>query len=133
MLHAAATYKTELLGYGLPADFLDQLQASLSTFEGSFLNREQNRNQRRGATDGLVVAEKEGRNVLKVLDASVRRALTGDGSLLANWDAARAIRQRPAPAATTPSTPTTPTIAANPAVPNTVAVTTPAAPVATAA
>jgi hypothetical protein len=82
MSHAASTYKTEPLARGLPADFLEQFQASLTTCEGSVLNREQTRSQRKGATKGLGLEVKEGRNVLKVLDASVRRALSENGALL---------------------------------------------------
>jgi hypothetical protein len=134
MLHAASTYKTELLARGLPSDFLDQFQASLTTFQGSVLDREQNRSQRKGATKGLGLEVTEGRNVLKVLDASVRRALSEDGALLGTWDAARTIHQRPTPPAKTPSSTTTSTTAATTtATANTAVTNTPAAPVAPAA
>jgi hypothetical protein len=127
MIHAASTYKTELLARGLPSDFLEQFQATFKTFEGSLMDREQNLNQRKGATKGLGLEVKEGRNVLKVLDASVRRALSEDGALLGTWDAARAIHQRPTPPATTPSTTTTSTPAATTTAVNTPVTTTPAA------
>ncbi len=116
MAAAALTNKDALLERGVPTDFLVQFQAALTKLEDSFSAREKARTQRQGATKGLVFEEQEGRSVLKVLDASVRRALSGNDALLATWDAARMIAQRPAPAPTkaptssvTPSnTPATP-------------------------
>jgi hypothetical protein len=48
-----------------------------------------------GATKALAFEEQEGRSVLKLLDALVRRALRGNEALLGTWDGARAIHRRP--------------------------------------
>jgi len=109
MAAAAATNKTALLEHGLPSDFLEQFQTSLTKLEDSFGEREKHRTLRKGATKGLLFAEQEGRSVLKVLDASVRRALKGNESLLATWDGARTIARRSTSAATqAPTGSTTP-------------------------
>jgi hypothetical protein len=107
MADAAATHKDTLIERGLPADFLDQFQAALGKLEASMSDREQSRTRRMGATKGLAFQEQEGRSVLKVLDALVRRALRGNESLLGTWAGARAIHRRPGgPATTTSSTST---------------------------
>jgi cob(I)alamin adenosyltransferase len=114
MANAATTHKDALLERGLPADSLDQFQASLTTLASSLSDREQNHTRRMGATKGLAFEEQEGRSVLKVLDALMQRALRGNEALLATWEGARTIRRRPGGAPTTSSTtPATP--AATPA------------------
>jgi hypothetical protein len=104
MADAAAMHKDALLERGLPADFLEQFQASLSTLAASLSDRAKSRGEQIGATKGLVVQVKKGRSVLKVLDALVQRALRGNDALLATWASARTIRRRPGGAPTTPST-----------------------------
>ena len=111
---AASKYKDALLARGLPADSLDQFQVLLTTYASSVADRQQNRNQRIGATKGLAVEEQEARSVLKVLDALVRRALQGNAALLGAWNAARKIQYRTGGAAktaptTAPATQVTPT------------------------
>jgi hypothetical protein len=124
MADAATIHKATLIERGLPADFLDQFQALLAQLVTSTSNREKSRTQRMGATKGLLFQEQEGRSVLKVLDALVRRALRGNEALLGTWAGARAIHRRPGGPSTTPSTQITPAV--TPA-------STPTAPVATAA
>ena len=91
MVDAATKYKDALLERGLPADSFDQFQGLLTTFAASVADREQNRNQRMGATKGLAFEEQEARSVLKVLNALIRRALAGNAALLGAWDGARRI------------------------------------------
>lgn len=93
MADAAAIQKNTLMERGLPADFLDQFRTSLTNLQQSVSDRSQNQACRRGATEGLLFQEAEGRSVLKVLDAQVRRALSGDVSLLAAWEGARTIQR----------------------------------------
>jgi hypothetical protein len=103
MAAAASTNKAALLARGLPSDFLDQFQAALTKLEDSIGAREDNHTHRKGATKGLLFAEQEGRSVLKVLDASVRRALAGHDTLLATWHEVRTIAQRPPTVAPAPT------------------------------
>jgi hypothetical protein len=104
MLNAASIHKDALLERGLPSDFLEEFQASLTKLEASMSDRDKSRTQRKGATKGLAFQEQEGRNVLRVLDASVRRALSGNPALLETWLSARSIQRGKAPATTTSST-----------------------------
>jgi hypothetical protein len=108
MADAASIHQAPLLERGLPADSLEKFQAALKTLEESVSNREKNRTQRMGATKALAFQEQEGRSVLKVLDAAVRRALQGNEALLGTWAGARAISDRPRKVATTPPAVTTP-------------------------
>lgn len=93
MADAAAIHKATLIERGLPADFLDQFQTALTKLEVSMSDRQKSRTQQMGATRALIAEEREGRSLLKVLDALVRRALQGNEALLGTWEAARAIRQ----------------------------------------
>jgi len=110
MAEAAAIHKDTLIERGLPTDFLEKFQTGVSQLETAVSNRDSSRTQRMGATKGLTFQQQEGRSVLKVLDALVRRALRGNEALLATWAGARAIHRRPGGgnASTPPSTsPTT--------------------------
>jgi hypothetical protein len=63
-----------------------------------------------GATKGLTSHEQDGRSVLKVLDALVRRALRDNATALGQWEGARAIRRIPVTSTATPTpAPTNPT------------------------
>jgi hypothetical protein len=129
MLKSAAVHKDTLIQRGMPADFLEQFQTAIATFAACMGVREKTRTLRIGATQGLAAQEQEGRSVLKVLDALVTRALRGNPSLLATWQAARAIHRRPGGPATSSATPP----GAEPTAAQAPASSTPAAPVATAA
>lgn len=94
MANAARTQMDALMERGLPGDFLDQFEASLTKLQQSVSDRSQNRALRRGATKGLAFQTQEGRSVLKVLDAIVGRALSGSDALLASWASARLIQRR---------------------------------------
>jgi hypothetical protein len=105
MADAAVIHKDALLERGLPADSLDQFQSLLAKLEESGSDRQKSRTQRMGATKALAFEEQEGRSVLKVLDALVRRALPGNEALLGTWAGAiRTIPRRPVGAATQSST-----------------------------
>ena len=112
MLNAASIHKDALLERGLPADFLEEFQKLLTKLQTSMSDRDKSRDQRRGATQGLAFEEQEGRNVLRVLDASIRRALSGNPALLETWESARTIQDgkvaATATSATAQPTPTAP-------------------------
>jgi hypothetical protein len=91
---AAAIHKDMLIERGLPADFLDQFQTAVAELEVSVSDREKSRTRRMGATKALTFEEQEGRSVLNVLDALLRRALRGNEALLGTWEGARAIPRR---------------------------------------
>jgi hypothetical protein len=93
MAKAAEIHKDTLIERGLPADFLEQFETALAKLVRSVSDREKNRTRRMGATKALVKEEQEGRSVLKVLDALLRRALQGNEALLGTWEGARAIHR----------------------------------------
>jgi hypothetical protein len=136
MAEAAVIHKDALLERGLPADSLDQFQDLLAKLEESGSDRHKSRAQHIGATKALLFEEQEGRSVLKVLDALVRRALAGNEALLGTWSGAiRTASRRPAVATTQSSTASsTPVVApASTATASTTASTNAATPPATAA
>lgn len=112
MAEAATIHKDTLIERGMPADFLEHFQAGVAQLEASLNDREKSRTRRMGATKGLVFQEQEGRSVLKVLDALLRRALRGNAALLGTWKGAQAIHRRPGgtptPSTTQATTATTP-------------------------
>jgi hypothetical protein len=104
MLNAATIHKDTLIERGLPADFLEQFQSAVAKLEASVSERQKSRTRRMGATKALIVEEQDGRSLLKVLDALVRRALQGNEALLGTWDGVRAIPQPRGATTTPPST-----------------------------
>jgi len=102
MADAATVHKEAFMTYGLPETFLDDLNRAITQLETSLTEREKNRTQRVGATKALDVEEKQGRTLLRVLDALVTTAVEHNEALLRAWQAARLIRRRPG--ATTKST-----------------------------
>jgi len=103
MLHAATIRKDTLIERGMPADFLEQFQSGLAQLKQSESDRGQSRAQRMGATKGLRSHEQDGRSILKVLDALVRRAFRDNATALGEWEGARAIRRLPVTATATPT------------------------------
>lgn len=120
MADSAAIHKEILVAHGLPSTFLDDFTAGITKLEDSLNEREKSRTKRVGATKGLNVEAKNGRTVLRILDALMQQALSDNEPLLRAWKSARLIRRRPggnsappAPATTSQTAPATaPTLAA---------------------
>jgi hypothetical protein len=89
MKAAAGEYTGAFVGAGLPADFLDQLQAAADALTNSLTNRTSNGAAQRGATVGLAAEATRGRQAVKVLDSLVEPLIQGNLALLAQWTAAR--------------------------------------------
>jgi hypothetical protein len=94
MAEAAVLHRETLIAQGMPSTFLDLFQAAIAKLEASLEEREKSRTQRIGATKGLDVEEKNGRTVLRVLDALMQQALRDNESLMRAWESARLIRRR---------------------------------------
>ena len=71
MKTAAGEYSDAFVVAGLPADFLDQLQAAADALGKSLTNRTSNGAAQRGATIGLDAEATRGRQAVKVLDSLV--------------------------------------------------------------
>jgi len=103
---AAVVHHEALVTQGLPSNFIDVLNAAVGKYEESMSEREKHRTQRVGATRGLDVEEKRGREILSVLDALVHQALSDNPALMRAWQAARHIRRRPGPTTAPVAAPT---------------------------
>ncbi|MFL5614800.1 MAG: hypothetical protein ACJ796_14150 [Gemmatimonadaceae bacterium] len=114
MLEAAKINKDALIEHGLPADSLDLFQSLLTKLEESGSDRQKSRGLLKASTKALHFEEKEGRSVLKVLNALVTRALDGNVALLGLWDSARTIASPRSVSTATQSTTTSPAPAATP-------------------
>ncbi|HKW47132.1 MAG TPA: hypothetical protein VJN70_06795 [Gemmatimonadaceae bacterium] len=97
MAAAAAVHREALIAYGLPENFVEELNAAVDEFEASLAERDKNRGRRIGATKGLETEASEARTVLAVLDALVRRWTKGNEPLQRTWEGSRHIRHRPGP------------------------------------
>ena len=117
MADAAAIHQDTFIAHGMPAAFLDDLKAAITTLESSMNDREQNYNRRLSATEGLDAQEKQGRLVLSVLDRLLQPALVDNDALKRGWEGARQIRRRPGPTVTAQDAPGTAGAGASPATP----------------
>jgi hypothetical protein len=135
MAKAAGPYSDVFVKAGLPTDFIAQLNAASTAMIDAGAERQANRGNRRGATQGLKTSLSAGRRVVHVLDAFVKSALKDDPVLLANWNLVKRVRviprtptntnasastgptamPTPAPTPTPPAPPTAPEPAATPA------------------
>jgi len=89
MKTAAGEYSDAFVGAGLPADFLDQLQAAADALVNSLTNRTSNGAVQRGATIGLDAEATRGRQAVKVLDSLIEPLIQGNLALLGQWTAAK--------------------------------------------
>ena len=93
---AAAKYADTFTATGLPADFVDRLNAAARAMVGALGNRTRNRGIRKGATSGLKTKIVHGRKIGRIVDAFVQSALADDKVLLANWNTVRRVELAPA-------------------------------------
>jgi hypothetical protein len=85
----AAVYKDVFVEHGLPADFLDQLDAATTALEASVDARGVARAKVSGASSGLVSDLSLGRQIVTMIDASLSHALKADSPMLASWRQAK--------------------------------------------
>ncbi len=89
MKTAASEYAGAFVGAGLPADFIDELQAAADALSNSLTSRTSNGAAQRGATVGLDAEATRGRQAVKVLDSLVEPLIQGNLALLGQWTAAK--------------------------------------------
>jgi len=85
----AAVYKDVFVEHGLPADFLDQLEAATTALGASVDARGVARSRVTGASNGLVSDLALGRQLLAMIDASLAHVLKTDSPMLASWRQAK--------------------------------------------
>jgi hypothetical protein len=96
MAEAAEPFADTFIAFGLPADFLDQLNAAVKAILDVVDARTHSRGKRRNATVGLKTRLSDGRKFVSILDAMVKSALRDDQPLLAEWDLVKRVPGLPA-------------------------------------
>lgn len=114
-LAAARSYATDaepikagFISRGLPADFLDDLNADITAFEESIGSREQKSGERIAATASIDGAIERGMNAVRELDAIVQNIFRDDPATLARWTSAKHTERAPRHPAAAQPPPTTP-------------------------
>jgi hypothetical protein len=82
---AAEPKETELVGHGMPADFVGQFRGALAELVESVEDRGRYRNRHAWATSGLRENTKAIRAALAVVDAVLKAAMRSDRATLAEW------------------------------------------------
>jgi hypothetical protein len=85
----AAVYKDVFVEHGLPADFLDQLDAATTALGQSVDARGVARSRVTGASSGLASDLALGRQIVAMIDASLIHALKAEPATLASWRQAK--------------------------------------------
>lgn len=98
LLHAAqalrttaGVYKDVFVEHGLPADFLDQLDAATTALKDSVDARGIARSRIIGASTTLVSERSLGRQIVMMIDASLAHVLKSDSAMLASWRQAKRV------------------------------------------
>ena len=102
--------KAEFIRRGLPADFVEDLQADVQAFADSIDTKAQKSGARVAATAAIDAAVERGTNAVRELDAIVRNIFRNDAAALAEWTSAshtvRASRRATPETHDAPATPT---------------------------
>ena len=86
MARAAEPRAEEFIGMGLPADFISQLLAAAQAVLDAVGARTELRGARVGSTSSLRATLTSARRLVNLLDALIRKEITGNPALLANWN-----------------------------------------------
>lgn len=95
MADAAALHAATFTTAGMAADFVAQLRTAVQAVETGTSVRIKHRTSRTGATTGLVSLAKQGRSLVRVVDALVRPLLGTDDVLLGAWNQATGLKRKP--------------------------------------
>jgi hypothetical protein len=91
----AVAFKDEFIKRGLPATFLDDLNAQITEIEQTIDERNQQAGAKVSATAAIDDAVGHGMNAVRELDAIVRNTFRDDPATLAEWTSARHIERAP--------------------------------------
>lgn len=113
---AAATdalpHKAEFIRRGMPADFLEDLQADIAAMEQAIERKEQGAGSQVAATAAIDAEIERGMRAVRELDSVVRNVYANDPANLAAWSSASHVERSPRRTKTapppTPPTPPTP-------------------------
>ena len=127
MAETATPFAATFTGAGLADDFIAQLTAAADAVVATVNNRRQSRSDWAAATKGLEFLASNGRKIVHILDAMIKRALKGDPALLRAWNSAKRVQLIPGGGATAPAPAPAPAPAAAPEAPAPAPTPTPAA------
>ena len=105
----ALPLKDQFIRYGLPADFLDSLNAAIEAFEQAINEQQRSKRSQISATSALDDAVERGFNKVKQLDAVVRNTFRDDFVRLSEWESARHTERAPRPSPAPDEQPPAPT------------------------
>jgi hypothetical protein len=91
----AAPLKAEFIRRGLPATFIEDLNADIEAFARAIDGREQKTGARIAATAAIDAAIERGMNAVRELDAIVRNLFRDDPATLAEWTSASHTERAP--------------------------------------
>lgn len=101
-------HKEVLVQHGLPANFVEELQAAAVALQAASDERRQTTSRRVGATKSIAVELKTGRLVVQALDIAFTRVLRGKPGLLAEWQNTKRVTVKPVRPASAPKAAATP-------------------------
>lgn len=105
---AALPLKARFIEYDMPADFLEQLDAHIDSFEEAMSGQTSSAGARVAANAALEDALKRGEQELEKLETAVRNKFRDDPARLAAWESARRLERTPRTRKTTDETPAPP-------------------------
>lgn len=94
-LSDAQPLKTKFIEYGLEADFLEDLQATMTAVKNRASEADSAEGLQTGATGGLIDALPRGMDVSRKLDAIVKIKYRNNPSMLAAWTTASHLERAP--------------------------------------
>lgn len=91
----APAWQATFIEYGLPADFLEDLNADIAAFQAASDAQAASRSQRITATAAIDDLIERGMKIVRRLDAIVRNTFRNDPAKLAAWESARHVERLP--------------------------------------
>jgi hypothetical protein len=93
---AAELYEDQFVQrWGLPEDFLEQLDSAVNAVEQSLFAKSRELGRQVGATAGIEMELRRGRSLIEIIDTIVRDAFRGNAELMAKWRSAKRVRALP--------------------------------------
>jgi hypothetical protein len=91
----ALPFKAEFIKRGLPADFIEDLQADIEEMEGAIARKAQGTESHTTATAAIDTEIERGMNALRELDSLMRNTFSNDPATLAAWTGASHAERSP--------------------------------------
>ena len=93
MAQAAAPHRELLVRQGLPPDFVERLHRAAATVQRTMVARSEQVARRAGATAGVAADLRQGRRLVRLVDAFIARRLSVDPVRMAEWRSVKRVAQ----------------------------------------